>query len=367
MLQSVTSITPSSGPFVGGTPITISGQFLGGTTSVTIGGVPATDVVVVDANTVTAVTPPGSVGAVDVVVTGTKGAVTVSGGFRYISAITPPWATLLEAMPDPAVVTDKSLRDAIVASGLAWRVRDNASQIEMLLVPPGIFDMGCSPSTGSGCNSDENPVHTVTLTTPFYLGRYEVTQAQWAASMGSNPSAFKTASQQVPDADVPSRPVEQVSWNLIQGFLSVTGLRLPTEAEWEYAYRAGTTTAFHSGPGFPNGTNNDSLIGDIAWYAANSDGQTRPVGGKAANALGLHDMSGNVFEWVSDWYSAAYYESSPLTDPPGPATGTTRVLRGGSWGSNPSTDSGTLRSSNRVNTPPANPFFTIGFRVARTP
>jgi formylglycine-generating enzyme required for sulfatase activity len=361
VVQSVTSITPSSGAFSGGTAITITGQFLAGTTSVTIGGVPATSVVVVNATTVTALTPAGSVGAADVVVSGAKGSTAVPGGFTYLSVNVPSWATLIEGAPDPAVVTDAALRNAITATGFAWRIRDNASQIEMLLVPPGTFQMGCSSSTSGGCAVAENPVHAVTLPNAFYLGRYEVTQAQWAATMGSNPSFFQSASAEVPAAQVPNRPVEQVSWNTIQGFLSATGLRLPTEAEWEYACRAGTTTAFHSMPGFPNGTNDDSEIGGIAWFSSNSASQTRPVGGKAANALGLHDMSGNVWEWVNDWFGLTYYASSPSTNPPGPATGPDRVLRGGSWDFGPYL----LRSSYRGIFPGAD--VSSGFRVARAP
>ncbi len=278
----------------------------------------------------------------------------------------PSWATLIEVAPDPAVVTDATLRSAIIATGLAWRVRDNASQIEMLLVPPGTFNMGCSSSNQWNCTYDENPVHAVTLTCPVYIGRYEVTQAQWTASMGNNPSFF-----QGPDyPNAANRPVEQVSWNTIQGFLSTTGLRLPTEAEWEYAYRAGTATAFHSGPGFPNGMNDEALVGSIAWFDMNngpccSDPTfgTKPVGQKAANALGLHDMSGNVWEWVNDWYASSYYASSPAVNPPGPATGTFRVLRGGSWdygGAN-------LRSSTRNVLTPGDSGENFGFRVARVP
>jgi formylglycine-generating enzyme required for sulfatase activity len=147
---------------------------------------------------------------------------------------------------------------------------------------------------------------------------------------------------------------------MIQDFLSATGLRLPTEAEWEYACRAGTTTAFHSMPGFPNGTNNDAQVGNIAWFTLNELNTTRPVGGKAANALGLHDMSGNVAEWVNDRYSDNYYASSPSTDPPGPATGSARVLRGGSWAGT----SDDLRSSNRGSTTPNLAYENLGFRVA---
>ena len=273
----------------------------------------------------------------------------------------PTWATVLEWSPDAAVVTDANLRAAIVASGFPWRVRDNSSNIEMLLVPAGTFTMGCSASTSYGCESDENPLHQVNLTQAFYMGRYEVTQAQWTAKMGSNPSYFQGASY--PDAA--NRPVENVSWNMIAAgsasFMGLTGLRLPTEAEWEYAYRAGTTTAFHSYSGQPTGFNTDSLLVNIAWYNQNSGSQTHAVGGKFANALGLHDMSGNVFEWCQDWYGA--YSSAAQTNPTGPATGWDRLLRGGNWYNN----SSNCRASRRVFTAPDFIYPNYGFRVVRTP
>jgi formylglycine-generating enzyme required for sulfatase activity len=181
--------------------------------------------------------------------------------------------------------------------------------------------------------------------------------------MGWNPSYFQRASTEVPAAQVPSRPVEQVSWNTIQGFLTATGMRLPTEAEWEYACRAGTTTAFHGFAGFLDGTNDDTLVGNIAWYTSNSNSQTRPIGGKAANGFGLHDMAGNVREWVNDWYSSNYYASSPSTDPPGPMSGSHRVLRGGSWG----LGTELVRSSCREDNSPVPACSGVGFRVARAP
>jgi formylglycine-generating enzyme required for sulfatase activity len=273
----------------------------------------------------------------------------------------PAWATLIEAQPDPAVVTDPALRAAIAATGYAWRVRDTATQIEMLLIPPGTFQMGGSASHQFECLSRENPVHTVTLTNAFYMGRYPVTQAQLEATMGSNPSYFQSASEQVPAAQVPNRPVENVTWDIIQTFLSQTGMRLPTEAEWEYAYRAGTTTAFHGYTGNLSGTNDDTLVGNIAWYNANSNTQTRPVGGKLANGFGLQDMSGNVWEWVNDWYGE--YSGAPQTDPMGPASGSLRVVRGGSWGSDPNL----LRASIRYFNTPADADRYVGFRVARAP
>jgi formylglycine-generating enzyme required for sulfatase activity len=194
-------------------------------------------------------------------------------------------------------------------------------------------------------------VHSVTFTQAFYLGRYEVTQSQWVVKMGSNPSTYRGVSY--PDAA--NRPVEQVSWTVIQGYLIATGMRLPSEAEWEYACRAGTTTAFN------NGSSDDNTVGNIAWYAGNSGYETHAVGGKAANALGLYDMSGNVWEWVNDWYGA--YSSGAQTNPLGPVSGTNRVLRGGSCGQ----DSYGVRSSYRGNVAPDYTSNYVGFRVARTP
>jgi formylglycine-generating enzyme required for sulfatase activity len=344
----------------GGTQITISGSYLSGATRVTIGGAPATNLVVVSPTTITAVNPPGTPGPADVVVTTAAGTLTSVNGFSYVDPVVPSWATLLEALPDPAVVTDASLRTAITATGLAWRIRDNASNIEMLLVPGGAFMMGCSASTQYGCSSYESPTHQVTLSA-FYIGRYEVTQAQWTAKMGSNPSYF------VGYSDSPSRPVEGVAWVNIAlwspSFMYLTGLRLPTEAEWEYAYRAGTTTAFHSYAAQPNGFNADTLLGNIAWINSNSGNQTHAVGGKLANGLGLHDMSGNVWEWCQDWYSDTSYTSSPATNPTGPTTGTYRVLRGGGWDGN----SYYCRASERRGGYPNYVTEVYGFRVARNP
>ena len=177
--------------------------------------------------------------------------------------------------------------------------------------------------------------------------------------MGSNPSIFQGQS------DSPSRPVEKVSWNMIASgstsFMSLTGLRLPTEAEWEYAYRAGTTTAFHSYPAQPTGFNNDTLLGNIAWYSSNSGNQTHAVGGKSANGLGLHDMAGNVFEWCQDWFGL--YSSASVTNPTGPATGTNRLLRGGGW----DYVSYFCRASKRNLITPDYLLTHLGFRVVRTP
>jgi formylglycine-generating enzyme required for sulfatase activity len=351
MPASVTSIAPNVGITSGGYQITITGAYLALTTGVAIGGAPCTGVTVVNATTVTAMTPAGALGNADVVITGGKGTITVVGGYRYGSIIVPSWSTLVEEQPDPAVVADITLRSAIAATGLAWRVRDTATQMEMLLIPPGTFTMGCTASNQWECYGWENPMHSVTLTQAFYMGRYEVTQSQWVAKLGTNPSRFQGQS------DSASRPVEQVSWTTIQGYLSATGLRLPSEAEWEYACRAGTTTAFN------NNSSDDATVGLIAWYNENSGSQTHAVGGKAANALGLHDMAGNVYEWVSDWFDFSYYSVSPSTDPLGPVGGPNLVLRGGSWIDH----TAYLRSSFRYYITPYITDGLIGFRVARNP
>ena len=265
---------------------------------------------------------------------------------------------VVEMLPDPAVVTDASLRAAITATGLAWRVRDTATQVEMLLVPPGTFQMGCIMGSDQyGCDIKELPVHQVTLTNAFYLGRYELTQAQWVARMGSNPSVFQRVSAQVPASQVPNRPLEGVSWQGVQSYLIKTGFRLPTEAEWEYACRAGTQTPFY------NGSTDDNSVASLAWYSPNSSSQTRPVGGKFANALGFHDMLGNVSEWVNDRFD--FYTADAQTNPTGPTEGIWgRVPRGGSW----SGGTDFVRSSYRWLVGSSSYADSrIGFRVARNP
>jgi formylglycine-generating enzyme required for sulfatase activity len=350
---SISAVSPAFGPTAGGTTITITGTALTDTSSVTVRGNAATSVVVVNDTTVTAVTSPGSVGAANVQVTTPGGTATLNGGFTYGNAPPPPsWCTVLEQTPNATVVPDATLRAAITATNLPWRVRDTGTGIEMVLIPPGTFTMGCSASNIYGCYSDESPTHQVTLTQAFYLSRTEVTQAQWVAKMGSNPSYFTGDT---------SRPVERVSWNDIQPFCTNTGMRLPTEAEWEYAYRAGTTTAFHGMPGYLNGTNDDNQLGTIAWFTSYSGNTTRPVAGKAANGFGLYDMSGNVWEWCQDWYGT--YASGAQTNPTGPGSGSYRVLRGGSWFSS----STSCRASTRNYGTPDSRSSYVGFRVARTP
>jgi formylglycine-generating enzyme required for sulfatase activity len=197
-----------------------------------------------------------------------------------------------------------------------------AKPLEMVLIPAGTFTMG-SPSNEKDRDSDEGPQHRVTISKDFYIGKYEVTQAQWKAVMGSNPSARKGD----------NLPVEQVSWDDCQAFiqklnsmaLGVGTFRLPTEAEWEYACRAGTTTRLYWGD-----DPNYSQIGGYGWYWANSAGRNHPVGEKLPNAWGLFDMSGNVWEWCQDWYGP--YPSGAQVDPTGPQSGLYRVWRGGGRG-----------------------------------
>ena len=192
------------------------------------------------------------------------------------------------------------------------------------LLPAGTFTMG-SPSSELGRDGDETQ-HQVTLTQPFYMQTTEVTQAQWEAVMGSNPSWFSGCS---------TCPVEQVSWNDAQDYIAQVNLMgdgtysLPTEAQWEYAARAGSTTAFYNGGITGAGCDYDQNLNAIGWYCYNSGSETHPVAGKAPNAWGLYDMSGNVWEWCADWWGS--YSPSAVTDPTGPSTGSCRVIRGGGW------------------------------------
>gem|GEM_PF-2578271 len=252
------------------------------------------------------------------------------------------WAIVLEEKPDESVVTNSDFRDRIIATGLPWRVRDIGTNIEMLLIPPGRFMMGASPDDLKA-GSDEKPAHEVLISKAFYLGRTPVTQAQWQTTMGSNPSRF------CGETDSPSRPVERVSWDMIQEFNTLTGLRLPTEAEWEYACRAGWSTPRYG------------VLNDIAWYSDNSGAETHPVATKLPNALGLYDMLGNVWEWCQDFY--ANYPIASMVNPTGPMTVTVRLLRGGVWNNS----SVSCRASQRGCGSPGVIRHVIGFRVVRTP
>jgi len=232
-------------------------------------------------------------------------------------------------------------------------------------IPAGTFQMG-SPGSESGRDSDEGPQHQVTLSS-YAMMTTEVTQAQWQAMMGSNPSYFKGD----------DRPVEQVSWNVVQDFITKLnqrdpgkGYRLPTEAEWEFACRAGSTGRWCFG-------DDEAQLDDYAWTYTNSGDRpltedwdvnqlspnncrTHPVGQKRANAWGMYDLHGNVWEWCQDWYGN--YSRGAVTDPTGAASGSLRVRRGGCW----EYTAGYCRSAFRGYVGPSNRNNNLGFRVART-
>lgn len=215
----------------------------------------------------------------------------------------------------------------------------------MVYVSSGTFTMGGTSEQGSDAYDDEKPTHNVTLSS-YYICKYEVTQALWRAVMGSNPSYFKGD----------NLPVECVSWNDCQTFInrlnSYTGrnFRLPTEAEWEFAARGGNYSRHYKYSG-------SNYIGDVAWYDNNSGNRTHPVGTKQPNELGLYDMSGNVYEWCSDWYGS--YSSYSQSDPTGPNSGSSRVKRGGSWDDY----ARICRSSDRNDGTPGYSYSYLGLRL----
>jgi formylglycine-generating enzyme required for sulfatase activity len=268
--------------------------------------------------------------------------------------------------------------------------------IEMVWIPSGSFQMGSNDSL----DWNAQPAHQVTLTNGFWMGKYQVTQGQYQAVMGSNPSWFTTANGRPPaigETDA-RRPVERVSWydtivfcnrlsmmegltpayridgvtdpdiwitihgapptssipssrwNFVEIVPGSTGYRLPTEAQWEYACRAGTTTAYNTG---------NVITDNTGWYLANSGSRTREVGLKPANSWGLHDKHGNVWEWVWDWFG--YYTNTPKEDPTGPTAGDGPVIRGGSW----NFDEQGLRSAYRYGDWPYIRNLILGFRLSR--
>lgn len=226
----------------------------------------------------------------------------------------------------------QGIRDDIYRDG------ERITSIEFYRVPAGTFRRGRLRN-----------YHRVTISNDFHLGKYLVTQAQWEAVMEDNPSNFKGANW----------PVENVSWEDCQQFIErlnyQTGkniYRLPTEAEWEYACRAGSISNFSFG-------DDKKRLGEYGWYSANSDGETHPVGQKIPNPWGFHDMHGNVWEWCKDWY--APYPGGLVTDPEGPSSGSDRVLRGGGWLDGPMR----CRSGFRSYFSPNFRCSFFGFRLAR--
>jgi formylglycine-generating enzyme required for sulfatase activity/tRNA A-37 threonylcarbamoyl transferase component Bud32 len=230
------------------------------------------------------------------------------------------------ASPAPAA------RGGIAPGATRTNARDGLTYV---WIQPGTFQMGCSPGD-SECHKDEQPAHQVSITKGFWLGTTPVTQQAYQRVVGTNPSLFKGA----------DLPVETVNWDEAQAYCRAVGNRLPTEAEWEYAARAGTTGARY---GDLNG---------IAWHSGNSGEKTHEVGQKQANGFGLFDMLGNVWQWVADWYGD--YSAGAQSDPSGPAGGQYHVGRGGSWYGNPAG----VRVSSRGRYEPGVRFNLIGFRCA---
>ncbi len=234
-------------------------------------------------------------------------------------------------------------------------------EMEFVRIDSGAFLRG-SPVTEPGRDADESPLREVRISGPFHLGRTEITQAQWEAVMGSRPWAGLDFVQEGPEY-----PAVNVSWHEVQGFAArmntLAGAdlyRLPTEAEWEYACRAGTTTRWSFG-------DDPSMLGDYAWHTGNTwdagERYAHAVATRSPNPWGLHDMHGNVSEWAQDWYVADYYGHASPTDPQGPVTGEQRVYRGGYFHHN---GVRRLRSANRFFAWPQARAASVGARLFRS-
>jgi formylglycine-generating enzyme required for sulfatase activity len=257
-------------------------------------------------------------------------------------------------------------KSAPAAGKRFYRAVAMEAPMNIVFVPPGTFRMG-SPTNEVDRWDWEGPQTAVTLTKGYWMGKFEVTQGEYLAVMGGNPSYFSTNNGYAEDLN---RPVETVSWfdatgycaaltarERLAGRISTNSVyRLPTEAEWEYACRAWTSTRFSYGddPGYTNLTN-------YAWYWDNSGGTTHPVGQKLPNPWGLYVMHGNVWEWCQDWFGD--YGGGVAVDPQGPPTGSDRVIRGGVW----YYGARDCRSANRINGYPGYRYGFIGFRVVLVP
>ncbi|MBU6401115.1 MAG: formylglycine-generating enzyme family protein [Verrucomicrobia bacterium] len=236
--------------------------------------------------------------------------------------------------------------------------------IDFVQIPAGSFVMGTTDAQRSALEARqawnqfdecERPPRRVRINRPFLMGKYEVTQKQWRDTMGDNPSVFQGD----------DRPVDSVSWEDVQRFLKKLNAkgnakyRLPTEAEWEYCCRAGGTNLYGLGAAAtPIRADN---LQDYAWLQTDSSHHTHPVGGKRANAWGLHDMLGNVWEWCQDWYDAGFYAKAPIVDPVNSTPAVERVMRGGSW----FLGTAQVRPGFRSGNPPVTRSQYIGFRLAR--
>jgi len=225
-------------------------------------------------------------------------------------------------------------------------VRENPKDgLKYVWIPPGTFQMGCSPGDGE-CGGDEKPAHRVGITKGFWLGQTEVTVGAYKRFASATGRGMPKAPYFSPGWSNEQMPIVNVSWEDADAYCRWSGGRLPTEAEWEYAARAGSTGARHGPPD------------DIAWYDGNSGDGTHEVGQKRPNAWNLYDMLGNVWEWLNDWYANNYYTGSPERDPQGPGSGNSRILRGGSWDFGP----GYTRVSGRDRVYPAVRYNYLGVR-----
>lgn len=257
------------------------------------------------------------------------------------------WASTVQERPTPEDVPDAGLRTALLETGLPWRVKHSRTGIELVLIPAGTYRRG-APEKDRAARPEERPAHRARVSEPFYLARTETTQAQWAKLRAKNPSEFPG----------PDRPVENVTVEAIHAFCAEAGVTLPTEVQWEWACRAGSSRA------------RDGEPDELAWYAENSGRGTHPVATRAPNGFGLHDMLGNVWEltrgdWSLDGY-AAFAKQQPVDEADERRAWKRRYyqsFRGGSWIS-PESD---LRASRRQRFSPGYGFYEVGFRVARLP
>ena len=280
------------------------------------------------------------------------------------SLFTPPicqeWYKETAGVLGVSVTTISPKKEYISNLGTNDKTFINSIGMEFVKIPAGSFQMGCSQGD-SECGEDEKPQHKVTISKSFYMGKFEVTQGQWKKVMGegflgigeNNPSTFKSCGDDC--------PVENISWNDVQEFIQKLNekegsnkYRLPTEAEWEYSARAGGKTKFYWG---------DTVNDEYLWYYNNSGNATHPVGKKKPNAWGLYDMTGNVWEWVEDWYGSDFYKNASGNDPKSPNSGESRVLRGGSWYNNTRYSRLSYRGYNY----PDYRDYTYGFRLLLLP
>ena len=263
------------------------------------------------------------------------------------------FATIIAVVPFTACNKEDNNSNTDTNTGNTLTLTVGEESFTMVKVEPGVFMMGALEGDTNALEDEEKPVHQVTLTGTYYIGQTEVTQELYTAVMGSNPSNFTEGN---------NLPVEKVSYNDALEFcrqlssLTSKHFTLPTETQWEYAARGG-----HKTPSTPTLFAGSDDIDAVGWYKDNSDSTTHTVAKKAPNALGLYDMTGNVFEWCLDWYGS--YTSDAATDPQGPADGSERVSRGGSW----NYPASYCRTSIRACSAPDVTYYMLGFRVVMLP